>query len=131
MPGRSIRNLQQRVLLTKMVIDTLRLYGAEYFKSDAFAMQLDDLMLFGAVFIGQAEGRPMNVSTLARYSGVPRPSAIRKLKSMVDAGKIVHDLDGSYCIPVARLNKPSALSVSAKVAAIVINTSRELSKLDT
>jgi DNA-binding IclR family transcriptional regulator len=50
-----------------------------------------DIILFCAVLIGHAEGRPMTAGKIAAYVGMPRPTAVRRLQEMMGKGIIRHD----------------------------------------
>lgn len=50
-----------------------------------------DIILFCAVMIGHAEGRPMTAAKLAEYVGMARPTAIRRLQELMAVGVVDQD----------------------------------------
>lgn len=81
-----IHNASQRALVARALLDALRAFGAAYLGHKRFGARADELVLLAAVFVGQAEGRPMNASKLADYAGMPRPTVIRKLQALARRG---------------------------------------------
>jgi DNA-binding IclR family transcriptional regulator len=94
----AIQKARERAIVAKLMLDTMREFGAAYLKRKRFGSSADELLLLAAVLVGQAEGRPMATAKVAEYAGVARPSAIRKLDRMVKRG-IVEKVDGRYLIP--------------------------------
>ena len=74
--------------LLRLVLDPMRTLSIGLVGQDRFATHADDLLLIAAVFIGQSEGKPMTAAKLAEYVGLPRPTAIRKLKRFQVRGTV-------------------------------------------
>jgi DNA-binding transcriptional ArsR family regulator len=49
---------------------------------DYFGARTADLLIRSAVYLGTIEGRPMTVTKLAAYVGIPRPTVIRHLHKL-------------------------------------------------
>ncbi len=104
-----IRNARQRALLASAMLDVLRAFGAAYLGHKRFGARADELVLLAAVFVGQADGRPMNASKLADYAGIPRPTVIRKLKALARRGVLERIDGGLYALPACVVNSAAVL----------------------
>jgi len=63
------------------------------------------LIVYGAVLIGHAEGRPMNASKLSHYLGVPRTTVLRKLDELI-AKNMVERRENFYFVSEHRADHP-------------------------
>jgi len=107
-----IADAHSRIVVAKLVIETLREQGATELGAERFGSRSDDLLLRMAILIGQAEGRPMTASNLSGYVGQARSSVVRKLKSWEAAGLISRQ-GLAYVFPVAALNRPRVVRAAA------------------
>lgn len=97
-----------RVTVLRLLLDVARILSAGVLGKDRQATHADELLLVAAVFIGQAEGKPMKAAKLATYAGMPRPTAIRKLKAFQARG-MVHLVDGGrYVLAPGIMDTPEA-----------------------
>lgn len=129
MPAR-IKLVRERLVMAKMVLRVVQLLCAEYMETAAFGSHADDAVLLCAIFIGQAEGRPMTAAKLADYAGMPRATVVRKLRDYVKRGIVDLDADCRATLPEHRLNDSSIISMIEAATKAVHNTSSELSKMD-
>ena len=83
-----IHHARERSIVATVMLDVRRAFGAAYLKRKRFGSSADELLLLAAVFVGQAEGRPMATAKVAEYAGVARPSAIRQRGLMEKSGPI-------------------------------------------
>ncbi|ARK86989.1 helix-turn-helix domain-containing protein [Burkholderia pseudomallei] len=104
-----IRNAHQRALVARALLDVLRAFGAAYLGHKRFGARADELVLLAAVFVGQAEGKPMNASKLAAYAGIPRPTVIRKLQTLARRGVLERIDGGLYALPARVVNSAAVL----------------------
>ncbi|MDK3021720.1 helix-turn-helix domain-containing protein [Cupriavidus taiwanensis] len=58
-----------------------------------FASHAGDVLLLCAVAVGHGEGKPMTAHKLAGYVGMPRPTAVRRLRHL-EAMRLVQRGDG-------------------------------------
>lgn len=99
-----INHARQRALLASALLDVLRAFGTAYLGHQRFGARADELVLLAAVFVGQAEGKPMNASKLAAYAGIPRPTVIRKLRALARRGVLERIDGGLYALPARVVN---------------------------
>lgn len=90
------------------MLDVMRAFCAAYLGRKRFGSCADELVLLAAVFVGQAEGKPMATAKVAEYAGVARASAIRKLDRMVKRG-IVEKVGRRYVLPARVVNSAAVL----------------------
>lgn len=109
----------------------LRSMGNGYFGSTRYGGKADDAVLIYAVFIGQAEGRPMGAAKLAEFAGITRPTVIRKLAAMQKLGRVARDSRGCYTLSVDMLNSGEALHAAVAGIQAIHRAARQLSKMDT
>lgn len=126
----TITEATHRVPIAKMVLYMMRIASEHYMKTSRFGAEADDLLLGCAVFVGQAERRPMSASKLAEYAGIPRPTAIRKLAQMHDMGILERTESGHYLIPLKLINSAEAMAASRSIRRSLIRTAANVSSLD-
>lgn len=103
-----IHHARQRALVAAAILDVLRELSTAYLGRKRFGSCADELALLAAVFVGQAEGKPMATAKVAEYAGVARASAIRKLDRLVKRG-IVEKVGRRYALPAHVVNGPAVL----------------------
>lgn len=87
-------------IVSVLQIEMMRTAVEVFLQEDGIARFADEALLCTAMFIGQAEGKPMTAAKIAEYIGMPRPSAIRKLHSLKIRG-VVRQVDNRrWCIAV-------------------------------
>lgn len=129
MPSR-IRLVKHRLVLARLVTRMLREISAAYVGTDSYGSRADETLLLIAIFIGQAEQRPMTAAKLAEYAGIPRPTVIRKLRDLEKDG-LLEILDGGAAVlSVELLNHQSVVDAILRCASDVQKAALELSKLD-
>lgn len=125
-----ISDAELRAPVVKMVLYMMRMISDHYLQTDRFGAVADDLLLGCAIFVGQAEGRPMPVSKLADYAGVARPTATRKLAKMHAIGVLERNAAGRYLLPLSLINSVEALAASRNIRRRLTVTAATVSSLD-
>lgn len=104
------------ILLKKLRLETHKLFlriirsmNVIYMDSKRFEGSANDTILCSAVFIGQAEGKPFNATKLSHFTGIPRPTVIRRLKELERAGFVKKTCRRSYLLPHETINHPEVL----------------------
>lgn len=128
MPGR-IKASSQRAELTKLVVWLVRYVCVQYMGDEKFGASSGDVVLCCAVFIGQAEGRPMTPAKIAEYIGMPRPTVIRRLKALEERG-LIEITGGKAICPLEKLNRPHLITTLDDVSRRIHRASVCLSKMD-
>ena len=127
---RTIRFVDQRAVTVKMTLEIMRLFCSAYFRADLYGSRAADFVLVGAVFVGQAEGRPLNASKIADFAGLPRATAIRRLIELEQIG-IVKRHGKTYTIDRAVANSDAVLDAGNAARRQIVDTAARLSKMDT
>lgn len=129
MPAR-IKRAKERIVLSRLTLKLTQLVDVSFTKTGKFGSSADDVMLLLAVFIGQAEARPMTPGKLAEYVGIPRATVIRKTRLMQQNGWLEAGRDGALTVPVALLNTPDVMQSVEDAAHAIRKAAAELSKMD-
>lgn len=124
------KQVTEAVLTIKCVIEVFREYCRGGSHSRRFGASADQVLLVGAVFVGQAEGRPMNASKLSEYVGMPRATVIRKLGSLSRRGVIERD-GGGYVLSKETLLNERSKDAMVRARKCLVDTAAKLSRLDT
>jgi hypothetical protein len=115
------RNLAKKnVEISKLVLEIIRIKSMMSYNDENFGSNALDTFLGMAIYIGQQEQRPMSVSKLSIYAGIPRPTVIRRLKA----------LEGYYRIAQHRFMTPTVFDGIEACARAIHRASATLSKLD-
>jgi DNA-binding transcriptional ArsR family regulator len=121
-----------RYLVAKALLDIFRIAARHDETGDTGpAPHIESLLLLWTIYIGQAESRPFSASKIALYTGMPRPSVIRKLAPLVEAGKVEKTRRGLYCLTEEWLASPHLGTLVYQVIAILKKVGAELTILDT
>lgn len=129
MPDPEIQFLQARLVIARMGLKLLDITANTFLGSDRPVSSADDIFLLGAVFVGQAENRPMTATKLAHYTKVPRPTVVRKIADLKAKG-IVELRGTKILIPLHKLNLDRRLALVKDAARAVLKAAEELSKMD-
>jgi DNA-binding IclR family transcriptional regulator len=97
------------------MLEATRCFARACFPDEHFGRRAGDLILRGALYVGTVEGKPMTQSALARYAGIPRPSVIRKLKSLQRAGVVVKVGDG-FALSADAMHSAAAIDAAEAAA---------------
>jgi DNA-binding transcriptional ArsR family regulator len=129
MPTR-IKLAKQRLVLAKLLLRMVQFVTSVYMDEQMFGSQADDALLLVAVYVGQAEHRPMTASKLAEYVGMPRPTVVRKLREMQQCGLVTIDERGAASCTIERLNSPEMVAAIQAAVHAVEKAAVDLSKMD-
>lgn len=95
-------------------------------------MPMSDMLIQAAIFIGQAECRPLTSGDIAVYLKIPRATVIRRLKLLSGTTPLRTCKDGKrVCYYFDNVNNEQSIHAFAKRLAIFQRLARDLSKLDT
>lgn len=129
MPAR-IRFLKERLVMSRLMLKLVQVVAFSYVGSALFGSEAGDVLLLVAIFVGQAERRPMTAAKLAEYVGIPRPTVVRRLRALQEAGLIHLDASGAATCDIARLNTAAMDDATQQAIRAVHNAAAELSKMD-
>lgn len=126
----TIKQVTHRAVTVKMALEIMRLFCAAYFRDNLYGSRASDFIVAGAVFVGQAEGRPLNASKVADFAGMPRPTVVRKLAEL-EAEGIVAKNGRTFTIPGELANSEDAVAAASAAKKQIVDAATKLSKLDT
>ncbi|QKN87939.1 transcriptional regulator [Acinetobacter phage vB_AbaP_Alexa] len=108
----------------------LELASIAAFDDARFGRNIDDIIILLGAGIGEYEGKPMTPSKLAEYIGMPRPTVIRRVSSLMDQGLLKMN-DKKQLIYTEKLESgANKVMPKLKMSNVLRNVSF-LSKMDT
>ncbi|MET4238559.1 hypothetical protein [Bradyrhizobium sp. RT10b] len=108
MPAASIDKSDARYPLYKIAIEGALLLQRDVYRGAGSSANVMGMFVSFCVFIGHAEGRPMNATKIALYLNMPRTTVLRKLKELL-AAKIVVQRGNFYLMAVSRQKPPASI----------------------
>jgi predicted transcriptional regulator len=129
MPSR-IKMLNDRLLICHAVMKIVQQASFAYMDSALFGSHASDVMLLFAVFIGQAERRPMTATKLADFVGIPRATIVRRLRVLQAAGMVHLEKNGAATCDVERLNSARVVEATEQAILAIHKAAAGLSKMD-
>jgi len=75
---------QQRLVIARLMIDMFRTFYQG--DDDRFGSNADLILVVCAIAVGSHTGRPMGVTKIANYIGMPRASVVRKIAYLREKG---------------------------------------------
>jgi DNA-binding transcriptional ArsR family regulator len=116
-----------RAAIARMVIALLRNTCTAFFPGKRLNETIDLRYVATCVFLAQVDGRPLSATKLARATGMPRPTLLRKLGVLMDIGYIKRV--GRLYFVTEKANLPNLPQVVARNVRIVETTCKELYKM--
>ncbi len=120
---------RERLVIARLVVALMRARASYYYPELGLAASYELQLVATAVFIGHASRRPMGASEIARFVGMPRPTALRRLGDLIRRGIVVRK-GRIYCINPEGVNGPKVAGVVRGNIRRIRAAAKELSKLD-
>ncbi len=96
---------KERALIGQLIIDLLKTANASWVRRRRRAGakphlvgEIENMLLGWAVLLGHVSGKPRNASEIARYLGIPRVTAQRRLDGLEATGIIERRSNNRYCL---------------------------------
>lgn len=125
-----IKDARRRLLVARLAMELMRAWVCVLLDDDMTASASADLMLVAALFVGQAEGRPMNPTKAAQYAGLPRPTAARRIANLQRRGIIVRLGKNRFVIDLDLVNSPRVVENAIASQQHVKRAAADLLKMD-
>ena len=104
MTSQKIKASQQRLVMIRFMIDSMRaLHGAYAPTDEPFGTRLETFFVGFCVLLGDIEGKPFSVTKIAAYLHMPRTTVLRRLKRL-ESWDIVYRQGNLYHIRETSLN---------------------------
>lgn len=123
-----IDHMAERLIITRLVLGINRAYARHYYPKDGLARSMELQSVGTAVFVGQAEGRPLTVSGIARFVELPRATVRRRLNDLGKLGYVVRK-GRAYCWNPDAVNGPHEVALHKENVKRVKSAAKELAKL--
>lgn len=122
----------RKPIVAKLVLDIFRTFSEEVFSTPKICRYSDELLLTCGIYVGQHEGRPMTAAKLANYMGMPRPTVVRKVRALEQAGIVSITGQRRHIIMSAHRRADGGAETLRRMDSMVLQAARELlSKMDT
>lgn len=92
----------------RALLNTMRSLSMRFLVQRRFGTHAADVLLLGAVYIGQVEGKPMTAHKLAQYAGMPRGTAVRRLQRLEAMGLVRREDGGGWTLTAKALRRIEA-----------------------
>lgn len=116
--------------IARLTLGLVSTISTALFNSSRFGTRADDVVLCCAIFVGQAERRPMTAAKLAGYSGMPRATVARKLRQFEREQVVTLEKNGTVSLALDVFSPASRAHTDANSQRI-LKTAATLSKMDT
>lgn len=90
-----VRFAGSRLLVAKAFLDCAQNIGKLVFENPDADIPMADMLILVAIFIGQAENRPLTASDISVYLGLPRATVVRRLKAISSSRGLRSIRDGN------------------------------------
>lgn len=121
----------QGLIASRLLLAMVKTLAATMAADGMDEPSLLDVILACAVFVGQAERRPMTAAKLAGYVGIPRATVVRHLARMAELGMLRQDDRKRWAIPFDSASKLAHMdATSDALAQHLRRAADELSKMD-
>ena len=110
-------------LINLWITMTRYLHRASDARTEHFGSQTGDLLIRAAIYLGTIEGRPMKSAKLAAYVGIPRPTVVRRLRSLERRG-LVELRDKKWRTPLRLVDQRSRQDFNALVRLVQTTNDR-------
>ncbi|QMP19198.1 hypothetical protein [Pseudomonas phage Persinger] len=114
----------------KMTIEIVVTFCKAYFDSARPADRVNDMLICGALVVGQAEGHPLNASKVSEWTTMARPTVIRRLAVLEKKG-FVQRHGNVFRVSDDRVNAGAIEEAGKAARGLILNAAAQLSKLDT
>lgn len=122
--------MSPHAICARLLLEITKRVSAAVLKSHEFGSHADLVMLCTAVWIGQVEKRPMTAGKLAAYVGIPRPTVVRKLAALRDAGVARECGKGRWTLTLPEDDPEEFTALSLANSASINRAFNKLSKMD-
>lgn len=122
---------RQALIACQLLIELVRTSVRVFDDGENISQNYSDLLLTAAVYLGEAEGRPMSAGKLAIFIGMPRPTVLRHLADLEGRGHTYRDARGSWRIPANEMLWKKISSAVRQNVGCIHRAAAALSKMDT
>ena len=130
MTSQKIKASQQRLVMIRFMIDSMRaLHGAYAPTDEPFGTRLETFFVGFCVLLGDIEGKPFSATKIAAYLHMPRTTVLRRLKRL-ESWDIVYRQGNLYHIRETSLNSLMGMRSYLLLRRMFCKVGEELNALD-
>ena len=112
-------------VIARLFFEMTRVIHKTYMPDTRFGTFLDLVPVGYAIFLGQAEGRPMGLTGLARFLDIPRSSVQRRIDVLIEQG-IVERRALKYEFAPSALTGPRAVGAHRQIVRMFLSAARQV-----
>lgn len=120
---------RERLVIARLVLAIMRARAEHYYPELGLAASYELQMVATAVFIGHLGQHPLGATEIGRMIGMPRPTVLRKLATLIRRGIVVKKGRG-YCLVPEAVNGPGIRAIVRGNIRRIRAAAKELSKMD-
>jgi predicted transcriptional regulator len=118
------------LIVAKLLLEIMRVASCRLFKQPRYTSASDEVLIYAAIFLGHAEGRPMTAGKLADFIGMPRATVDRKVKLLAEKGFVSADHNKRWMVKTKGKDLPDGMDKMVEDAIKLIRKAHaELSKM--
>ena len=130
MTSQKIKAAQQRLVMIRFMIDSMRaLHGAYAPTDEPFGTRLETFFVGFCVLLGDIEGKPFSATKIAAYLHMPRTTVMRRLKRL-ESWDIIYRQGNLYHIQETSLNSLMGMRSYLLLRRMFAKVGEELNALD-
>lgn len=120
---------QSRLMIAHLTLKLMQHYSTALLQNQHYGKNAQDIIILLGVAVGTHEKKPMTAAKLAEFICIPRPTIVRRVAGLVDAGLLRLDTRKLiYLSEIADKRASKAAPILNKSA--IMRTAAFLSKLD-
>jgi hypothetical protein len=112
-------------VIARLFFEMTRVIHKTYMPDTRFGTFLDLVPVGYAIFLGQAEGRPMGLTGLARFLDIPRSAVQRRIDVLIERG-IVERRALKYEFASSALTGPRAVGAHRQIVRMFLSAARQV-----
>lgn len=118
-----------RLVYLRLIADLLHNSHRAYYPDLRFIEAVEATLISNAIFIAEAEGKPLTAAGLAKHLDIPRATLLRRLAYLKSKG-FLRSNGRRLRIDMAILSSSAHAENLPRACRIILDAAQELSKLD-
>lgn len=130
MPHRNIPLREERLVIGRLWLDLFH-NGYSWGPPKNPGTKARQTLVYVALYIGTAEGKPMTVATCASYTGLPYNTCERRIEELCELGIAKRQRGGkTFTLDLGHLAKPEEQEKVLRACHMILQAAEKLSKLE-
>lgn len=131
MAFRKITHREQRIVVTKLVMDLLKISYVYRDNCDLWGRHTDEMLVAYALLSGTLQGKYIGVQKVANVTGLPKATVHRRIVDLVACGAAEKSPSGKgFIVNVELLNNQTTTKALSQICHAIAKAGSELSKME-